>query len=480
VRGSREILGRAASVSKGAAALVAAALGACAGASEPPPRANVLIVLVDTLRRDRLGCYGYGRPTSPALDRLAQESILFERCLAPSSWTEPSTASLLCGLYPARHGAHEYVRIPGEVVMLAEVLREAGWRTAAVSGNPNASAALGFDQGFEEFVSPPCELAREYPDVTELVARAEELIGRPDPRPWLLYLHVMNVHGPYRSPPGFRERFLDEPWREFPFQNEIWKDLLRKGRVERRADVTPEHLRDLRARYDGAVAYTDEVLGAFLRERLEAGGAQADLVVVTADHGEELFDHGGFGHGFTLHHEVVDVPLLLRRPGAAGGGTRVAHPVSLVDVPATLLDLLGLLPAQAGGGFGDGRSLKPLFEGRSIERDAPLASQLLRVKQGRAFLLEQWPLRAIATEHDYAGRRGVLELFDLERDPREERDLSAVDPERAHRLADLLRRRRAELEARALRADEGDLSEEERRRIDALGYGDGAGAALGR
>src|SRR5688572_10223671 len=145
---------------RAAAALVAMTVAACSGSdsaaarTSAPARRNLLLIVVDTLRRDHLGAYGYGKPTSPNLDALAKESVLFERCLAPSSWTGPSTASLLSGLYPARHGAHEYERIPDQVEMLAETLRDAGFRTGAVSGNPNASPQFGFDQGFEWFSAP--------------------------------------------------------------------------------------------------------------------------------------------------------------------------------------------------------------------------------------------------------------------------------------------------------------------------------------
>jgi len=468
--------------SAAAGALVAALAAAC-GASEAPaaraaaapaaagaPPPNLLLVVIDTLRRDHLGLHGYPKPVSPNLDAFAREAAVFDRCVAASSWTEPSTASLLSGLYPARHGAHEYARVPPEAEMLAELLQAAGYRTGGVSGNPNASPLFGFDQGFDHFHFPGTDVAREYPDVSELVARAEEFLAQDDGRPLFLYLHVMNVHGPYRAPPEFRARFLEEPHAEFPFQNELWIDLLRRGRVERRGEVGAEQLRDLRARYDGAIAYPDQVLGHFLRRRRAAGGAGRDLVVITSDHGEELFDHGGFGHGFTLHRELIDVPLLLRRPGGEGGGLRIDAPVSLVDLPATLLDLLGLQPAGSEGRVGDGISLRPLLEGGAIERDAPIVAQLERGRQGAAFLVQRWPLRVIETERDYAGRTGVLELFDLAADPAERRDLAAEDPERAARLRAALRARRAALESQGLDAERPALDERTLQAMQALGY----------
>lgn len=461
-----------------AGAVACGALGQQAGETTPaaPTRAarppNVVLIVIDTLRRDHLGCYGETRPLTPALDAFAAAGTLFEQCLAASSWTEPSTASLLTGLYPTRHGCHEYARLPDQLELLAERLAAHGYRTLGVSGNPNASPQFGFDQGFDAFHFDDRDKAREYEDVTALVGAAERLLAQDDGRPTFLYLHVMNVHGPYLTPPEWRERFRATDARDFPFQNDVWKDVMRKGRIERRAEVTAADLADLRARYAAAVAWTDHVLGEFLaRRRATAAGAD-ELVVVTADHGEELFDHGGFGHGFTLHREVVDVPLLLRGPGV-GSGQRVGAPVSLVDVPATLLDLLGLLPEEAAGAIGDGQTLRPLLGGGEFVRHAPLVAHLERGKQGAAFLLQNWPLRLIETERDYAGRSGVLELFDLAADRDERHDLLATDAERAARMAAALRLHRARLAAQGLAAESTPLTPEQQAQMEALGYGAG-------
>jgi arylsulfatase A-like enzyme len=460
-----------------------ALVSACpAPPAEDPPtarddRPDVVLVVIDTLRRDHLSAYGYAKPTSPRLAELAKSSVVFDHAIAASSWTEPSTASLLTGLYPPRHGAHEYARVPAAATLLSEVLHAAGWKTGGVSGNPNASPQFGFDQGFDSFEFSGNEEAREYPDVAELVAKARAFLQKArasaPAAPRFCYLHVMNVHGPYRAPPQYRARFVETPVEDFPFQNEIWKEILRKGRLERRKDVTPAKLHDLAARYDGAIAYTDEVIGGFVGELLAGDGGKNTLVVVTADHGEELFDHGGFGHGFTLHHEVVDVPLLIRLPGGEGGGARIADSVSLVDVAPTLLDRLGLLGTQPDGKFGDGLSLLPLLDGGKIERDAPIVAQVERGKQGKAFLLEQWPLRLILTGHDYAGREDVLELFDEVADPEERRDLLANDAARAGELRRKVATRRAQLEAAALPTTAAEVDEAMRRKLDALGYDKG-------
>lgn len=442
--------------------------------AKPPKPQNVLLVVIDTLRRDHLGCYGERRPLTPRLDAFAADALIFDHCMAASSWTEPSTASLLTGLYPTRHGCHEYARLPEELVLLAERFREHGYRTLGVSGNPNASPQFGFDQGFDTFVFDESDHARDYPDVTELVAQAEALLAQPTAQPTFLYLHVMNVHGPYLTPPAWRDRFRVAGASDFPFQNDLWKDVMRKGKVARRADVTAADRADLGARYAAAVAYTDDVIGAFLERRRAGAAGDEELVVVTADHGEELFDHGGFGHGFTLHHEVVDVPLLVR-PAGGGGGRRLEAPVSLVDLPATLLDLLDLLPVAEAGRIGDGQSLRPLLDGGEFLRDAPLVAHLERGKQGAAFLVQSWPLRLIETSLDYAGRRDVVELFDVVADPFERSDLLARDPVRAAALTAASRARRAQLAAQGLAVESTPMSAQQRAQMEALGYGAGGG-----
>ena len=414
-----------------------------------PPRRppNVVVVVIDSLRSDRLGVHGGRGGLTPRLDALAAEATLFERCLAPSSWSGPSTASLLTGLYPTRHGCHEDAVLPPGLELLSERLRAAGYRTIGVSGSPDASPQFAFDQGFDAFWFDASDRARNYPDVSELVGHAETLLAQDDGRPTFLYLHVMNVHGPYLSPEAWRDRFRRTGAEEFPFQNEVWLEVM-GGVVSRRAEVTPARLLDLASRYDAAVAWTDEVVGRFLERRRATVAGSDEIVLVTSDHGEELFDHGGFGHGSTLHREGVDVPLLLRLPtGSAAAPRRIDEPVSLVDVPATLLDLAGFLPDGAAGGVGDGRSLRPLLEGRKFERDAPLVAHLERGRWGSAFLLQSGNLRLIETRFDYAGRHDFAELFDRVADPREQHDLLASDPERAAWLRSLLALRRKQLDA---------------------------------
>lgn len=444
-----------------------------------PRRTSVVLVVIDTLRRDHLSVYGYERPTSPGLQRLATESSVFDRCLAPSSWTKPSTVSLLSGLYPAAHGAQRDRAASESIELLSEVLQRHGYATAAFSANPHVSSAAGLDQGFEVFEShagdgaPGAIRVSDYPDVAHLLEQGRQwLVDRHEP--FLLYLHVMNVHGPYRAPARFAQRFASSPSASFSFRNPLWLDIAQRGLVARRAEVTEAHLNDLHARYDGAVAYTDAVLAEFVGA-LRADGVLDDaLLVVTSDHGEELFEHGGFGHRRTLYGEVIEVPLLIRPPGGKGhaAGRRVSDPVSLVDVPATVLDWLGLLAPGAAGGFGNGRSLVPAMLGRGEAPPArPILAQLDDASVG--YLLEEWPYRLLAIERDYAGREDRVELFDIEADPAERVDLSTAPEQRARtvRLHALARAWQERLAGGARSGSVVEFDEATRRQLEALGYG---------
>lgn len=454
------------------AALVAL-LGTAACGPGEAARPSVVLVVIDALRRDHLSLYGYAKDTSPGLAGLAAESAVFERCLATSSWTKPSALSLLSGLYPPSHGGHRNRKASPRIAFVSEVLQERGYATAAISGNPHVSPAFGMDQGFDHFEFGGGRRPRDYPDVTELLDGGRAWLAAHADEPFFLYLHLMNVHGPYRAPPEFRLRFLEEPHAEFHFQSRLWKDIVRRGRLERRADFSEAHLRDLTARYDGAVAYTDDVLTRFLGELREKGILDRSLLVITADHGEELFDHGGFGHKRTLYGEQLEIPLLVREPAGAGAGRRVSEPVSLVDLPATILDWLGLLSPEDGGSFASGRSLVPLLRGLPEGRRLParhLLAQLDEASSGRAFLIQEWPDRLLQIEEDYQGRENAVELFDEAADPGELVDLAPQRGERVAELEALARAIRGALEAHPFEAAPAQLDRDLARQLEDLGY----------
>lgn len=339
-----------------AAALVAAAAAlVCpsAAAEDPPPPSppkplsarttpDVLLLSVDALRADRLGFLGCARPTSPALDALAARGVVFEDAWSSSSWTPPAIGSLLTGLHPIRHGfAGGPVRLPAEVATLAETLRDAGWRTRAAVQNAWLAPEFGVGDGFEQYAWWDFRGDRLADDA--VTADLGRWMAEPG-RPFLLWVHHFAPHCPYVP---------HEPWtaRFSPPRFSRWAESVEFGEMAafRRRMLLPQDLERFTALYDGEIAFTDEHIGRLLRA---VPRPDDTLVVLVADHGEELKDHGGLGHYRHLHREVARVPFVVALPGQRGS-VRYTGPVSGTDLVPTLRAVLGL-PAAEGL---DGRAL---------------------------------------------------------------------------------------------------------------------------
>jgi len=327
---------------RAAGILLAAAWAACA---EPPPldHPNVVLVCIDTLRADHLGCYGYERDTTPAIDRLAAESTVFADACAASSWTRPSVPSLLTGTYPLQHGLYGLEgklthALSDASVTLAEVFRDHGWRTAAVVCNPQLDLGNGFEQGFEDYRD-------DSGDAAEIERRAQTWLDSLDGEdPFFLYLHFLDAHWPYPIPDAYATRFggssLPELWGAEPGRV---RDAINEGdRQSTRAELDR-----LRALYDGGIRYVDDQLALLFASLEERGLADDTIVCIVSDHGEEFMEHGRIGHGHGLQENLLRVPWILHVPGRRG--RRVEHPVGLVDVFPTLLAAAGVeAPASEG------------------------------------------------------------------------------------------------------------------------------------
>jgi arylsulfatase A-like enzyme len=390
----------------------------CRGAEHP----NVVLVVIDTLRRDGLSGFGNERPTSPCLDRLMSEGVVFENLVSTSSHTAPAIASLLTGLYPSQNSVHFHGKknsFDGEhhsskvgphfdasLTSLAERLRDAGYRTGAVVSNPWLRPEFGFDQGFETYVSLRCGNLCSGSDV----ARAGlSWLSRESGTPFFLYLHFMDVHNPYRKPGITREVFVQERG----------IDLYRNGRVP--ALLRPNDLEYMRALYDEGILRADGHLSHFLDELTSYSPAERTLLVVLSDHGEEFSEHGGIGHGTTLYEELVGSFLLLHYPKRLVPA-RIAAAVSMVDVAPTILDLTRI------GGFdrGSGQSLLPWLAGSGSGADARiLFSELGSLKSARK------GHHKLVLDLD----TGARELYELREDPGEKNDVSVEHEEIANELA---------------------------------------------
>lgn len=414
------------------AILVAAVACSLPGRSRRP---DVVLVVVDTLRADHLTQYGYGRETSVGIDDFTADATAFARAYSTSSWTVPGVASLLTGLLPTRHGlVRQSAVMPDELTTLAETLSAAGWRSAGFSGNVFVGTRTGFDQGFEHFSGHERGVLA-YPDVSAMLAQVEPwLQGLPNARtPIFLYFQPMNCHGPYRVPAERRADLLGRPPSDrFDYHGAPMKAIL-KGDLAARASITSEVRESLTDQYDSAVRYSLDAVGKLL-DLLRAEGRYADsLIIVTADHGEELFDHAGFGHAYSLFEEVVRIPLWIKLPEQTKASV-VDRPVSLADLYPTILDVLDLAPP----GDLDGASLLALLEhgadARGFER-RPLVFDTRWKSRAVASAILLGSYKLIEIESDYAGRRDTRLLFDLDRDPGERYDLASSEPRTAEALA---------------------------------------------
>ena len=416
----------------------------------------MVLVVIDTLRADRLTQYGHGRDTSPAFAELAAQATRFASCYAPAPWTSPSTASIHSGLVPARHQSLDHGdQLSAEVETLAERLYAEGWTTAGFSLNHNVSEKLRFDQGFEVFEDVEHKVTA-YADAEVLVERATDWIegldglGEPNEpdemgrRPFFLFLQPMNCHGPYRVPDGRRSALLGRaPDDSFRYFKGPMKAILKEGKLKRRAAVDEDYLTSLQEQYDTAVRYTTDQVAALFDE-LKARGLYDDaLIVVTSDHGDEFFEHGGFGHGFSLHREVLHVPLFIKLPGQREGRT-VTERVGLVDLYPTVLEVLGLEPPDGLDGDSLVELMRPPASGAAPGVDwerRVLSAQVLWDKRCTARSILAWPYKLIHIEDNYEGARDELRLYDLARDPGETDDLAPREPELAAELARLLEAR---------------------------------------
>lgn len=436
----------------------------------PPRPSAIVLVTVDTLRADAVSFAGYGLPTTPFLDGLAKDGVVFTHAYAPSSWTPPSMASIFTGLEPSSHGvtrgslaageATEHVVLSESLTTLAERLRARGRTTVGAASNRHLTRALGFAQGFDHFHDPTAFLPAATLDL-----RARELLATAFGADWrtswrrgsmFLWLHYFDPHDPYlpndpwldRHSPARADRTLGPPAR-----------LVMRQLKRRFPRPGPEVTALLRPLYDGEVARVDDQL----RQLWQELGADDDvLLVVTADHGEELGERGGLGHSHSLYDELVRVPLLVRWPRGLAGGRRIDAPVTVTDLAAAIAALDG----ESLAGTDRERALPLRLADPASAPERPVFLELHPPKPAlQAVRLGSWKLIAGAT-----GTRA--ELYDLAADPGERRDLAGARPEVVARLRGELERWRAALPApppiRLYTSPDAELA----RQLRSLGYVD--------
>lgn len=449
-------------------------------AAEPPARPNILFILADTLRRDYLGCYGFQGEVSPNLDRLAGESVRFDRAVAQAPWTKPSIASLFTSLHTETHRVidhdHTFLRtvakdrktdaLPQEAITLAEVLLDGGYGTAAWTANGWISENLGFSQGFEEFQGTPGDEENILDGDNIWRPAWEWLESYEEDRPFFLYLHFMDPHGPWRWNPEEWRALKESPSlgdRRPATSTETTQvsHVLRLLVKDDRDKLT--RVSDYRALYAAGVRVFDRRLGALLDRLRRSPFWENTLIVFTSDHGEELLDHGRTGHGQNLHRHQTSVPLLVRLPGGAAGGRVLKRTVSLIDLMPTLLSAAGLRKPK---GL-QGEDLWNLIEGRERDEGEHYAFAGAVKRFHRRFSVENERYRLLM---DYPAGRNPL-LYDIVEDPAELKDLALEKPDLLRRLAAVLEEKMKALQSgETLLEQEGTLTPDQLEKLKALGY----------
>ena len=451
-------------------ALVLVALGAWwalhAQKKRPP---NVVLVTIESLRTDHVGCYGGARPTTPALDALAQEGMVYERAHSVTSWTLASHASLFTGLYPSVHRADRPLsRLDDHHETLAELLAGAGYQCGGVVSGPYLRRPHGLHQGFSFWDERPSSLdmSESHKDVTSpaMLEGLERFLARIDgDRPFFLFAYFWDPHFDYLPPAPYDRSFVEPTDEPIDLHDYEAEEPVHLG-------IRPEQLAYVRSQYDGEIRWTDEHLGRLCARLRERGAWDDTLVIVTADHGEGFFEHGSKGHKHDVYEESVHVPLVVKYPGAGPRG-RDDRLVSLVDVLPTVLEVTGTRDPVARAGRSLLASPDP---GRAVFLELLELWYIHQPGQAEAVEERSW-FSVLSGQHKlvFVPREERRELYDLASDPRETRDLAASEPERANALMGELERWRVGELKRAGEYSSGvraELGADELARLRSLGY----------
>ena len=440
----------------------------------PAGAPNVVLIVVDTLRADHLSCYGYTAIHTPHIDRLAGDGIRYANTFSQASWTRPSIATILSGLYPSSHGAiHKADILPDRVDTLAENLQRFGYRTVGFADNANISQAFNFQQGFDEYhyLAPSfffladesaaqlalysgLRLIRErflshWVDVHHYYQPAEVVTGEvtswlaagAERQPFFLFVHYMDAHDPYMV---------------HPFNGEGYARVANPNPPP----AVAERYRQL---YDGGIAYLDEHLGTLFDTLRTRNLYDRSVVILTADHGEEFQEHGGWWHGTTLYDEQIHVPLLVKPPGTSVAGHVIQELATSLDIaPTVLAAAQAPIPAAFQG------HVLPLDDGQPPAHQSVFSEEDFEGNVLQAVRTTEWKL--ITANPDNPRGLPPEALFDVVHDPREMSNVRTTRPAAAETLRAELGRSTVEARAHAGASEQGGGDAATQERLRALGY----------
>jgi arylsulfatase A-like enzyme len=427
----------------------------CLACGRAPFDANLLIVTLDTTRANHLGCYGHERDTSPEIDAVAADAVVYTRAFSTSSWTLPAHASLFTGEFPWSHGVRldpngplslgdaveggaflrEY-RASGlapDQLTLAEILAAHGFKTGAVVAGPWMKRIFGLERGFQHYDDDGIDTMSggKAADVTDAALAWLDLH---EGERFFLFLNYYDPHGPYRDPEGYGIRFLSP----------------QDYRSERRIELTPSAIGAL---YDGEIRYMDDHVGRLVESLRRRGLYDDAWIIITSDHGELLNEHEQIGHGVTLYQQEIWIPLIVKFPADAKRSGEDDAPIQLTDVFVMVLEGLGVpLPSAVRGRHGP----KLVF--------AEVYPQEWRSRGG------DWRVLLDGDRKLHWNSRGQHQLFDLASDPGEESNLAARYPERVRAMESTLEQLLATLPRPARRGPPKALEPETQKALRSLGY----------
>jgi arylsulfatase A-like enzyme len=459
-------------------AVSASVLVACRDDGRPP---DVVLVCVDTLRADYLGAYGFEGDVSPNLDAITSSAYVFEYCFAQAPWTKPATASILTSLYPSTHGltnhdgkywgsdpaATETGILSDEAVTLAEAFQSQGYRTGAFIANPWLQRDYGFAQGFDVYDDFASD---RFPPAKQILQQAQLWVQTiPFEQPVFVYVHLMDVHAPYDAPKADYDVVSGSPSlgsdvtlppEKLPFKK--WQNL------ERRPDWATDEMRSRvsywRSRYASGVREIDRDLGEFVQALRDAGRWDTSWFALTSDHGEELFEHGDWSHGYSLHEHQLRIPWILRPPGGCGRTQRVPDLVQQVDIMPTLLALADIPSPEGVQGKDLSGVLAPTDAAHVATEEIVFGSSMVNNPNMRAVRTRRYKLLLdVHTNERW--------LYDMSTDPGETIDIAASHPDIADQLEKEILRHLAKAQARGSLEVKGiQISPERLEEMKALGY----------
>ena len=420
---------------------------------------NVLLISVDTLRADHLQVYGYSRKTSPQMDRLARQGVLFERAISQSSWTLPSHASMFSGLYPAQHGCVFQLtdKLGVSNHTFAERLLNEGYRTMAVTSVVYLSPTYGLDQGFERFVLMDGEIAEN------VVDKALSLLKKREDRPFFLFVHLFDPHEPYTPPLRYSNYFANSPHKASLSTEK--KKYIFDGEVVR---ISDKGMADFIDSYDGEIRYVDDQLARVFSYLRAQGILDSTIVILTSDHGESFGEHNLWGHHSSLYNEQIHVPLILRYPLELKGPQRIAPPVDAsVRIMPTVLEMVGITDRHLIAG-----SLLPMIEAQGTGKVNTAYSEL-HISEDYLWSVVQPDWKLVATQHGNKDTRPKrVQLFDPVDDWRDDRDVADFHPDVVQQLITRHGTKLQEMHRAYQNQDheQVELSDEQIQRLKELGY----------